>query len=164
MPASRRATTVLRTAPLAMLESNVLRQVWLAVARTTRLFRINTGRAWLSGAGPVRHLPDGSVVVPAARSVALGFGMPDGKPLVGTADLCGWTPVVVSPQMVGQTIAVFTAVETKKTKGGRTSDDQRNFIEQVREAGGIAGVANTPAVAQSIISDWIKERGAAPHV
>lgn len=138
------------------LESSVQRQVWAAVAATTILFRVNTGRAWLSGMGPagVRRLTDGSVHVQAARPIALGFARADGNPQDGTSDLIGWTPVVVTQDMVGATIGVFTAIETKKTKGGKTSDDQLNFIEQVRRAGGIAGVANSPEAAKKIIEDW----------
>lgn len=134
-------------------ESSVLRSVWLAVARTTVLFRTNTGRAWV-GNGPPRRLTDGSMVLVGGRPISLGFSKPDGSPVAGTADLIGWTPVTITQDMIGCKIAVFTAIETKRTVGGRASTDQLNFIEQVRRAGGIAGVANTPSVAQSIVSDY----------
>lgn len=148
-----------------MLEKNVLREVWLAVARTTILFRLNTGQAWVSGAEPARRLESGDVLVPAGRPIAMGFGMPNGKPLNGTSDLCGWTSVVVTPEMVGTKVAVFTAIETKKPKSdgrraGVASSDQLNFVDQVTKAGGIAGIAHTAAVAQSIISDWLAARRA----
>ncbi len=138
------------------LESTVQRQVWAAVAATTIMFRINTGRAWLSGMGPagVRKLTDGSVHLLAARPIALGFSRTNGDPVSGTSDLVGWTSVLITPDMVGCRVGVFTAIETKKTKGGRTSDDQRNFIDQVHRAGGIAGVANTQESAKKIIEDW----------
>lgn len=136
-------------------ENTVQRSIWLALGKACRLFRVNTGKAWLSGAGPVQRLQDGSVLVPAARPVALGFGLPSGDPVVGAADLCGWTTVEVTPAMVGKRVAVFTSIETKRTKGGRTSGDQINWMEQVQKAGGIAGVANSPEFAQSIIDDWM---------
>ena len=141
-------------------ESNVQRLTWAAVAATTILFRINTGRAWLSGMGPsgVRRLTDGSAHLQAARPIALGFSRTNGDPVNGTSDLIGWTPVVVTPAMVGCTVGVFTAIETKKTKDGRTSKDQLNFIDQVRKAGGIAGVANSPDAAKKIIADWAPVR------
>ena len=137
-------------------EGSVQRMIWVAVAATTILFRVNTGRAWLSGLGPpgVRKLTDGSVHVQAARSIALGFARPDGETVTGTPDLIGWTPVVITPDMVGCRVAVYTAIETKKTKGGRTSDDQVNFIQQVRKAGGIAGVANSPEAAREIVEGY----------
>lgn len=149
-----------------MLEAPNLKAIWMAAVAAaarlrarTSLFRTNSGKAWLSGAGPVQRLADGSVVVPAARPVALGLALVNGDPVVGQSDLQGWTEVVVTPEMVGQPVAVFTAIECKRTKNGRTSEDQANFVAQVTKAGGIAGVANTPAVAQSIITDWLRARG-----
>lgn len=137
-------------------ESNVQRLVWVAVAATTILFRVNTGRAWLSGMGPagVRKLTDGSVHIQAARPIAMGFSRTNGDPVKGTSDLNGWTSVVITPAMVGCRVAVYTAIETKRSKGGRTSDDQQNFIDQVTKAGGIAGVANSAEAARAIVSDY----------
>lgn len=140
-----------------MRESNVLRATWLAVAAIgTTLFRLNTGRAWVSNLGPkaVQHLKDGSVLIPAARSIALGFGMPNGKPLVGASDLNGWTELVITLEMVGRKIAVYTAIETKESGGGEKREGQINFIKRVKDAGGIAGFASSPAAAQGLIRDF----------
>lgn len=134
-------------------ESTVMRQVWAAVAASTILFRCNTGKAW-TGFGPPRRLTDGSVVLAQARPIALGFSRPSGDPVNGTPDLIGWTPVVITADMVGCTCAVFTAIETKRTTGGRTSTEQANFIAQVQRAGGIAGVANTPEAAVAIVRGY----------
>lgn len=135
-----------------MKESNVLRQCWLAVAALgTTLFRVNTGKAWV-GKG-VRQ-PDGNVLVIGGRPVALGFGMPNGDPLVGTSDLVGWTEFVITPEMVGRKVAVFTVIETKESGGGQQRKEQINFIDRVRQAGGIAGFASSPAAAQSIIREY----------
>lgn len=135
-----------------MRESNVLRSAWLAVAALgTTLFRVNTGKAWV-GRG-VRQ-PDGNVIVIGGRPVALGFGMPNGDPLVGTADLNGWTTMEVTPEMVGRKIAVYTALETKESSGGQQRKEQINFIQRVRQAGGIAGFASSPAAAQAIIREF----------
>lgn len=141
-------------------EGTVQRQIWLALGAACRLFRVNTGKAWLSGTGPAKRMQDGSMLVPAARPVALGFGLPNGDPLVGASDLCGWTSVTITPDMIGQKVAVFTAVETKRTKGGKASEAQTNFVDQVAAAGGIAGVANSPEAAQQILSDWARRSGA----
>jgi hypothetical protein len=43
--------------------------------------------------------------------------------------------------MVGDTIAVFTAVEVKKNT--RPTPEQVAFIEQVNKAGGLAGIARS---------------------
>jgi len=57
----------------------------------------------------------------------------------GSSDLIGWTTIEITPDMVGQKVAVFTAVEIKTVKD-RASKDQINFIEQVHQAGGLAGI------------------------
>jgi hypothetical protein len=132
-------------------ENSVQRRVWLRLGRICSLFRLNTGQAWVSGGGPVQRLADGSVLVPSARPVALGLGKPDGKPLVGAADLIGWTPVTITPDMVGCRVAVFTALEVKETAGGRKRDDQKNFIDQVRLAGGIASFVSSDDEAEHVV-------------
>lgn len=136
-------------------EATVQRQVWLELGRDCRIFRVNTGKAWVSGAGPAQRLKDGSVLVPAGRPIALGLALPSGDPLVGCSDLLGWTPVVVTASMVGQTLPVLTAVETKRTTGGKASEAQLNFVGQVAQAGGIAGIANSPEAARSILNTWL---------
>lgn len=137
------------------LEGSVQREVWLSLGRLCRLFRVNTGKGWVSGAGPVQRLADGSVLVPAGRPIALGLAMPNGDPVPGTSDLIGFTPVTVTAEMVGTTLPVFTAIETKRTKGGRTTNDQLSFVERVCREGGIAGVANSPEAAQAIVRTWL---------
>ncbi len=135
-------------------EATIQRQIWLALGQVSRLFRLNTGKGWVSGAGPAQRLKDGSVLVPAGRPIALGLAMPSGDPVVGASDLIGFTPVTVTASMVGQTLPVFTAIETKRTKGGRASEAQLNFVSQVVRAGGIAGIANSTESAMSIIDSW----------
>lgn len=62
----------------------------------------------------------------------------------GSSDLIGWTPVTITPEMVGKRIAVFTACEVKKNKHGsyRATKEQQAFIAAVKSAGGYAGVAD----------------------
>lgn len=140
-------------------EATIQRQIWLALGSMCRLFRVNTGKAWISNLGPkgVQHLGDGSVLITAARPIAIGFGQPNGDPLVGASDLDGWTSVIVTPEMVGKRIAVKTAIETKRTKGGRATEGQINYVDQVKRAGGIAGVANSPEAAKAIILEWLAQ-------
>lgn len=140
-----------------MNESTIQRAVWLGVGGNgiTTLFRLNTGQGWVSGAGPAQRLTDGSVLIPAARPIALGFGMPNGKPVVGACDLPGWTEVTITPEMVGHKVAVFTSIETKRSKGGRVSPEQANWMQRVQAAGGIAGVANSVDAAKDIVTGWL---------
>ena len=75
---------------------------------------------------------------------------------VKSSDLIGITPVMITPDMVGQVIGVFTAIETKPT-GWRLvpSDDrglaQKKFHDIVKKAGGFAGFASTVADFRKII-------------
>lgn len=136
-----------------MRESNVLREVWLALSPGTILFRVNTGQAVVSSGGKVRWLQDGSALVPYARPVSLGFQMANGKPRNGTSDLIGWTTMTITPDMVGRRVAVFTAIETKASGGGVKRDAQKDFIANVLAAGGRAGFARSVEEARAIIND-----------
>lgn len=69
----------------------------------------------------------------------------------GSADLIGWRTVTVTPEMVGQRIAVFTSIEVK-TSAGRITPAQRNWLAAVRDAGGIAGVVRSVADALQMIA------------
>lgn len=136
-------------------ENTNQRGIWLALGGVSVLFRLNTGKGWVSGLGPkgVSRLADGSVLIKAARSIPLGFGYPNGDPVSGACDLPGWTVVTVTPEMVGHKIGVFTSIECKSDTG-KATPDQKNWAVQVSNAGGIAGVASTPQQAKAIISDW----------
>jgi hypothetical protein len=85
----------------------------------TRLFRNNTGTLRDQHGRPV------------------SFGL-----CKGSADLIGWRTVTVTPEMVGQRIAVFTSIEVK-TATGRLRPEQQQWLDAVQAAGGIAGVARS---------------------
>ena len=87
--------------------------------------------------------PVGVAVYPDGSRVPYGL-------VPGAADLIGWRSVVVTPAMVGRRVAVFAAVETKAPRG-RREQHQRNFVEQVREAGGLAGFARSVDEALKIL-------------
>lgn len=140
-------------------EGTVQRKVWRQLGATCRLFRLNTGRSWLSNLGPagVQKLADGAILMKAARSIALGFADTSGNTVEGASDLIGWTKVTITPEMVGQDVAVFTAIETKASKGGKKRDTQVNFCNQVSNQGGIAGFANSEAAADDIVNSWLNQ-------
>lgn len=48
--------------------------------------------------------------------------------------------MIITQDMVGKSVGLFTAVEVK-TPTGRVSKDQKNFIDTVIRLGGLAGVA-----------------------
>jgi hypothetical protein len=61
-----------------------------------------------------------------------------------SSDLLGITPVTVTPEMVGMTIGVFTALECKRpgwhlTPGDQRGQAQKRFIDLVRGVGGVGG-------------------------
>lgn len=143
-------------------EGNVQRKIWLGLGAISRLFRLNTGRAWLSNMGPagVQKLSDGSVLIKSARSIAIGFADTKGDPIEGASDLNGWTTIEVTPEMVGQRLAIFTAIETKASNGGKKRAGQINYCDQVESAGGIAGFANSEESARHIVESWLKKTGA----
>lgn len=129
-----------------MRESPVQQRILLACSRgLTRLFRVNTGVAWAGKGKPqtfskptqVTCYP-GDVVIRGAQPIRMGL-------VTGGSDLIGWT------QVDGR--AVFTAIECKGDSG-KPTDEQLNFIGQVKAAGGIAGVAYSAEEAASIIQDY----------
>lgn len=68
----------------------------------------------------------------------------------GGSDLIGFVPTVITPDMVGKTVAIFLAIETK-VKKGRVAEEQKTFIAGVRSYGGIAGVARSVEDAEKLI-------------
>ena len=57
----------------------------------------------------------------------------------GSGDMIGWTEIIISPEMVGKRIAVFTSIEIK-TKNDRMSDKQKKWFLAVKRSGGIAKI------------------------
>jgi hypothetical protein len=68
----------------------------------------------------------------------------------GSADLIGFRSVTITPDMVGQTVAVFAAVEVK-TDRGRPTPEQTAFLQRVATAGGLAGIARSVEDAHQIL-------------
>lgn len=75
---------------------------------------------------------------------------------VKSSDYIGITPVLITPEMVGRVIGVFTAVETKPSGWKLLPSDERglaqkNFHDIVKNAGGFAGFASTVQQFRNII-------------
>lgn len=79
----------------------------------------------------------------------LGNTSKERNKIIKSSDLIGITKVVITPDMVGKTIGVFTAVECKEEswKENKKLDEretaQSNFIQWVISMGGYAGFANS---------------------
>jgi len=95
---------------------------------TCRLFRNNTGTLRDINGRPV------------------SFGL-----CKGSADLIGWRSVTITPEMVGQQVAIFTSIEVKAATG-RIRPEQQQWLNAVQAAGGIAGVARSVGEAMNLLS------------
>lgn len=69
---------------------------------------------------------------------------------VGSSDLIGFQSVTITPEMVGQKIAVFTALEVK-TEKGKASPQQDKFIEMVARFGGIGAIVHSVDEAMDVL-------------
>lgn len=113
---------------MASAERSTIDRILLGEGDLVRLFRINAGAGYVGEI--VRRLRDRIVL----RNPRVLHAAPEGWP-----DLCGWTETEITPEMVGQHVAVFTAVEVK-TPGVRLASRQLAFLQLVRRMGGIARV------------------------
>ena len=123
-----------------MSEGDLMRRLQIRASELgARLFRQNTGLAWI-GKAEQFHAPRmirvnrGDVLVRNARSFRAGFK--------GMSDIGGWVPVTITHEMVGMTFARYAQVEVK-FGDGRVSTEQAAWIKAVSEAGGRAGVARS---------------------
>ena len=112
-----------------MSEQRIQQEIRIAISNgDCRVFRNNTGTLKDQNGRPVQ------------------FGL-----CKGSADLIGWKRVTITPEMVGQQVAVFTSIEVK-TPTGRIRPEQQQWLEAVQAAGGIAGVARSVEDAQQIMA------------
>lgn len=138
---------------MATKESNIFKRALMEASKLgCRLFRVNTGMAWAGS--KVITLPRDHQRWPGAKVILDPRPFKTGTP-AGYSDGTGWTPVVIKPEMVGKTVAVFTAIETK-TPTGRASREQLNFIDQVVASGGIAGIVRQDGEVIEIIVNYEK--------
>lgn len=103
-----------------------------ASERGDRLFRNNVGVA----------------TFPGGERVAYGL-------FHGSSDLIGPTRILITPEMVGRAMAIFTAVEVKK-RSSRGEEHQEAFLGMVRGLGGIAGVARTVEEYEALIEQFVR--------
>ena len=68
----------------------------------------------------------------------------------GSSDLIGLRQVLIGPEHLGQTLAVFSAIEVKAPKG-RLLEEQRSFLELVERFGGYSGVATSVEEAARVL-------------
>lgn len=96
-----------------------------------RLFRNNVAKSWI---GKYSKLEDGSVLIKNPRRLNSGL-------CEGSSDLIGWTSVTITADMVGRTLAIFTAIEVKSSTKMKATKEQQSFIHAVNASGGIGVIA-----------------------
>ena len=112
-----------------MSETPILKRIQIAVAKLgVKIFRNNVGT-----------LRD-------ERGRYVSYGL-----CVGSSDLIGWFPTVVTPQMVGRKVAIFIAIEIK-TETGVATFEQYQFIQAVNRDGGIGFIARSEGEAIDKVS------------
>lgn len=112
-----------------MSETKLVREIQGELSKgDVRLFRNNTGRM---------QSEDGRWVQ---------FGL-----CPGSSDLIGWRSVVVTTEMVGKKIAVFTALEVKSSTGSLTRE-QFFFLSTVKNMGGYADMVRSLSSARQVLN------------
>ena len=107
-------------------ESAIMHHAWTAMVEAgAKLWRNSVG---VGVVGRMKR-EGGTVTVYGASTVRFGL-------CVGSPDLVGYLPVVVTPAMVGTKIALFVGAEAKDTDGC-LSPEQGKFIAVAREDGAV---------------------------
>lgn len=113
-----------------MTEAALTREIQAALTdKDTRLWRNNCG------------------VLIDSRGQHVAYGL-----AVGSSDLIGLRSVVILPEHIGSTLAVFCAVEVKLPGVRARPEHQRNYIDQVLRMGGRAGFASSVGEAGGVLS------------
>jgi len=127
---------------MAKQESEILNRVRVKCSEVGIVtFRNNSGSAWQGKSELTRmtrmgRLEPGDVIIRQATFVKYGIANPGGS------DLIGWRPVVITPDMVGHKLAVFTALEVK-TATGHVEAEQQAFIDSVNQSGGMGQIVRS---------------------
>lgn len=88
------------------------------------------------------------------------FALPDPKTgrlirgglCVGSSDIVGIKPIVITAEHLGMTIGQWVSIEVKiPSKKVKPGSDQEKFLTAIRNAGGIAGVATCEEEVEEIL-------------
>lgn len=113
-------------------ETKIQRLIMVALSQAGHtVFRNETGQFWT---GKTIHREGSTVTLAKAHMIPVGL-------CVGSSDLIG----------LQSGTGKFFAIEVKTSKG-RASKEQKQFIEHVKEKGGIAGIARSPQEALELLS------------
>lgn len=101
--------------------------------------------------GPIWRNNSGACEDKTGRLIRYGLGNDSAQlnAVVKSSDLIGIVPVTITPDMIGKTIGVFTALEVKAPDWTLRPSDSRGlaqskFHDIVKKAGGYAGFVASP--------------------
>jgi hypothetical protein len=123
-----------------MTEHDLQNEIRNALAGKCLLFRANSGTGWTGSS--ITRLANGDMLIKNPRPF---HGTPK-----GFSDLFGVQKITITQDMVGQEIGQFLAMEIK-TKTGKLTDLQRNFLSAVQKNGGKSSVIRSTAEALSLL-------------
>ena len=128
--------------------NELTKQVLLQASKMgARLFRRNVGMAW---AGPGTKFTKAQNITVQAGDVLVRQGRPWHNGESGMFDTWGWVPVVVTAEMVGQTVPIHAEVEVKFGKD-KVRPEQEKWLAFCASHGVKVGVARTVADAENIL-------------
>ena len=97
------------------------------------------------GRGPVRLWRNNSGALVDQQGRLVRFGLAK-----GSSDLIGLRSLEITPDLVGQRIAQFVALEIK-TARGVVSPEQRAFLALVEQLGGLAAICRSVEAAEQVL-------------
>lgn len=128
-----------------MSESDIQAEILLDLGRgDSRLFRNHVAKGWT---GELVKIEGPFTILRNARHGTFGL-------CVGSSDTIGIKRTLITPQMVGRLLGVFTAIEVKDA-GGRRRDEQIKFVRMVQNFGGYAGFAISVDEARAIVDPLV---------
>lgn len=97
------------------------------------------------GRGPVRLWRNNVGALRDERGRLVTYGL-----CKGSSDLIGLRQVLIGPEHMGRTLAVFSALEVKAARG-TLSEEQRKFLQLVQQQGGLAGMVRSLEEARQLL-------------
>lgn len=131
-----------------MAEADFMRRLQMKATQLgARLFRQQVGMGWV---GKHQRITKPDVVSVRPGDVVIRNARPFHTGVEGMSDLGGWVPVVVTPDMVGQTVAVYAQAEIKLN--ARPTKEQIAWVDAVNKAGGRAGIVRSEQDLADVLS------------
>lgn len=128
-----------------MKEQDIQAQILIELSKNNvYALRINSGNFW--GGEVLSHNGD-MLLLKHPTKIA-------GAP-AGTSDIIGCKTVIISQEMVGKTVGIFTCIEVKKPSE-KPKPHQEKYLALMNSRGAIAGVAKSPEEAVSLIEGRFK--------